>query len=562
MKVYKSDKSSKSSKRKKCFAVIVFLVMLVNVLLSHYLDFKFKDQWRFPLVMVGQDHDRMNDNSVPSNFCVFQPLLPENTLEERLLLESNAWPETPSVPANFYLSKTSSPQTSRFMIPPNDGGRQWHVGEELTVMIQMNDFHGNPKKTGGDFIIARLHNPDLLAGVTGRIVDHLNGSYSAVFPLPWSGRADVEVTLVHPSEAITVLDRLTKDRPDRVQFVSLFSQGEETETAICNVCLRPTEAPICDFTDIKTGEPWFCYKPKKLDCDSRLIHSRTSYRATFGPYGSLFQSDINMKVPIPPSGGASVHVLPKLKGMKSRPEFIQPGYYYNGVWQRLTGTPVHHFNSPFAISLCLQRKMLYLYGDSTVRQWYEYLTRRLQSLQPYNYNSVQKVGPFMSIDYRRSTLVRFRVHGPPLRFSPLPVAELRYIANELDALGGGENTVVIFGIWAHFSTFPIEIYIRRLQSIRGAVIRLLDRAPDTLVVIRTANVRYLTPAVAWTNSDFYSFERDKILRAVFKGVNVRWVDAWDMTLAHYLPHDIHPKPPIIQNMIDVLLSYICPRRIG
>ncbi|XP_053718512.1 NXPE family member 3-like [Synchiropus splendidus] len=567
VKVCITDKSS----CQKCLAVFVFLVLLVSVLLSHYLDFNFKDQWRFPVIMVVQDPDRMQDNSVvqinltaPSNiedFCVFRPLSPENTLEERLLLESTAWPETPSVPANFYLSKTSNPLTSSFIILPKDGGQQWHVGEELTVMIEMKDFHGNPKKTGGDFIIARVHNPDLHAGATGRIVDHLNGSYSAVFPLLWSGRADVEVTLVHPSEAITVLGRLTKERPDRVQFVSLFSQGKETETAICNVCLRPTEAPICDFTDVKTREPWFCYKPKKLDCDSRVIHSRTNFRVTFGPYGGLFQSKINMKVPIPPSGGASVNVLPQIKDMKSRPEFSQPGYYYKGVWQRLSGTPVHHFNSSVSISHCLQNKRLYFYGDSTVRQWYEYLTGRLPNLRPFNFNSVEKVGPFMSIDYRRNTMVSFRVHGPPLRFTPLPVAELRYIANELDALAGGADTVVIFGIWAHFSTFPNEIYIRRLQSIRGAVMRLLNRAPDTVVVIRTANLRYLTPAVAWTNSDFYTFERDKILRAVFKCVNVRWVDAWDMTLAHYLPHAIHPKSPIIKNMIDVLLSYICPRRI-
>lgn len=59
----------------------------------------------------------------------------------------------------------------------------------------MYDFQGLPKKFGGDVLLARLHNPTLGAGVVGQVVDHLNGSYSAVFYLPWEGNAEVEVML-------------------------------------------------------------------------------------------------------------------------------------------------------------------------------------------------------------------------------------------------------------------------------------------------------------------------------------------------------------------------------
>ncbi len=163
----------------------------------------------------------------------------------------------------------------------------------------------------------------------------------------------------------------------------------------------------------------------------------------------------------------------------------------------------------------------------------------------------------MAFDQANDILVTFRCHGPPIRFQSVPTPELRYIANELDGLIGGTNTVVVIGIWSHFSTFPIEIYIRRLQGIRRAVVRLLDRAPGTRVVIRTANPKALALYEAITVSDWFSLQRDKVLRAMFKGLDVRWVDAWEMCLAHQLPHDLHPKPPIIKNMINVLLSYIC-----
>ncbi|XP_056878725.1 NXPE family member 3-like [Takifugu flavidus] len=201
--------------------------------------------------------------------------------------------------------------------------------------------------------------------------------------------------------------------------------------------------------------------------------------------------------------------------------------------------------------------MIHRYGDSTIRQWYEYLVATVPDLKDFNLHSRTQVGPFMALDYTNNIMVTYRCHGPPIRFVDIPVSELRYIANELDGLVGGANTVVVIGIWSHFSTFPHQVYIRRLLSIRGAVERLLDRAPDTLVVIRTANLKELTLYETLTNSDWYSMQRDKLLRAMFRGLDVRLVDAWEMGLAHELPHSLHPQPPIIKNMIDVLLSYIC-----
>lgn len=183
-------------------------------------------------------------------------------------------------------------------------------------------------------------------------------------------------------------------------------------------------------------------------------------------------------------------------------------------------------------------------------------------LKEFNLHNEKQVGPFMALDYANNILVTYRCHGPPIRFANTPTSELHYIANELDGLIGGTNTVVVIGIWSHFSTFPVEVYIRRLQSIRRAVARLLDRAPGTLVVIRTANLKALTLYETLTNSDWYSLQRDKVLRAMFKGLSVHLVDAWAMSLAHHLPHSLHPQPPIIKNMIDVLLSYICPQAGG
>ncbi|XP_014823155.1 PREDICTED: NXPE family member 3-like [Poecilia mexicana] len=162
----------------------------------------------------------------------------------------------------------------------------------------------------------------------------------------------------------------------------------------------------------------------------------------------------------------------------------------------------------------------------------------------------------MALNYAKNILVTFRCHAPPIRFGNLPVSQARYIANELDGLVGGENTAIVIGVWSHFSTFPVEVYIRRLLSIRRAVERLLTRAPGTLVIIRTANPKALSLYETLTNSDWFSIQRDKILRTIFKGVNVRFVDAWEMTLAHYLPHNLHPQRPIITIPLHKLVADI------
>ncbi|XP_028427144.1 NXPE family member 3-like [Perca flavescens] len=275
----------------------------------------------------------------------------------------------------------------------------------------------------------------------------------------------------------------------------------------------------------------------------------------------LFFSGVNLKVYIRASGPANVTVLPKKEGQPEVESSIvkvgPSGYYYQGVWQALGGTTVRQFKAP-AISQCLKGKVVHMHGDSTVRQFFEFLDAALPGLRVFDLHSTRQIGPFVALDYANNILVKFRFHGPPIQSAHVSNSKLRYIANEIDGLIGGTDIVVVFGIWAHFRTYPVQLYIRRLQSIRRAVVRLLDRAPGTVVIIRTGNPRDLSQI----NSDWHSLQCYKVLKTMFKGLNVHLIDAWEMVLAHHLPHNVHPPPPIIENMINVLLSYTCPQMGG
>ncbi|KFP03161.1 NXPE family member 3 [Calypte anna] len=470
--------------------------------------------------------------------------------EQESLLAAIQWPKP--LDSKIAFGQSTDPSHSDFVIVKPSA--LFRVGDELEVLVRMKDFQGKPKQYGGDYLQARIHSPLLKAGATGRVVDCHNGLYKVFFTLLWPGEVKVSVSLVHPSEAIQVLLRLREERPDRVYFKSSFKSGRHSETTECNVCLSG-DLPVCNFTDLYTGEPWFCYKPRKLSCASRISHAKGGYQKGLltQEESLLFQSDVNIKRPILSSGPDSVIVKPKAFTDSSRtdgaedPTVSPSGFYYEDQWRSRTQW-IHHFNQSDDITKCLQGKVIHLFGDSTIRQWFEYLTAFVPDLMEFNLGSPKNVGK----------KIKFPCHGPPIRFSTVFSSELRYIANELDGIVGGRNTVIAITIWSHFSTFPVEVYIRRLRNIRRSIIRLLDRSPKTLIVIRTANVQALGPEVSLFNSDWYSFQLDSVMRKMFSGIAVHFVDAWEMSLAHYLPHNLHPNEVIVKNQIDAFLSYVCP----
>ncbi|XP_067897010.1 NXPE family member 3-like isoform X2 [Heterodontus francisci] len=486
---------------------------------------------------------------------------PEERSEGTFLLKMIEWPKPPN-PAVSY-QKSSDPSHVRFVIL--NFAKTFCVGDQLQVMLQMNDFEGHPKQYGGDYLQARIHTPALKAGSAGTVIDNQNGSYLINFNLSWPGKVEVSVSLVHPSEGVQALQRLREEWPGRVYFKSTFKSGDTSETTVCNLCLPQTK-PLCNFTDLRTGEPWFCYKPEKLPCSARINHMMGGYeqKLLIGEEGHYFQSEVNIKKSILPRGPdyVTVESSPRAgtglgKCIPGKPVLSPSGFYYQDRWVSTT-CKVRHFDTPADVTDCLHGKKVYIFGDSTIRQWFEYLTGFVPGLKTFDLGNTKNTGPHLALDMDNMIKVEYYAHGKPIRIAPISSQDLPFIANKLDDIKGGKSTVIAFTIWCHFNTFPVESYIRRLQNIRRSVLRLLDRSPDTLVVIKTANVQALPRQVSFYNSDWYSYQLDLVLRKMFEGMNVVFVDAWEMTLAHYLPHELHPQRVIIKNEIDVFFSYVCP----
>lgn len=195
-----------------------------------------------------------------------------------------------------------------------------------------------------------------------------------------------------------------------------------------------------------------------------------------------------------------------------------------------------------------------MFGDSTLRAWWEYLVSFVPTLKEISLHVSHQTGPLLATDAEHNYLVHWRAHQKPLRMGRISVKELHYIATELDGLGARKGLVIVITCWSHFATYPIGLYIRRLWHIRNAITQLLERSPDTKILIKSANTGYYALV-----NDWLSFQLDTVMRAMFSKLPVTILDVWQMTSCHRFPENLHPGPIIVKNEVDLMLSFICPQ---
>ncbi|ELV10571.1 Protein FAM55C [Tupaia chinensis] len=395
------------------------------------------------------------------------------------------WPPIPGGAGDILAS--TSPQTSTYHLR-SPAQASYALGSSLEAILVARDHRGRPKTHGGDLFRAQLLGPDLKAGVPGDVWDLENGTYLLSFPLFWAGQAQVQVRLIHSSEAVGVLQRIWREKSATVDFRGYFRGPKGTEeTVICNVDPQSTgtKGPTCQYRDMVSGELWFCAKPPTLPCNFLVGHSSGSYLKVTTPRDEallawnvtdklLPQGISPIQIRTAATGNISLALSPRLP---CRPGLLVPkpsGFYHQDVWHSLACSS-RSFSTVDSILGCLAGHVIHMMGDSTLRQWWEYLRDTVPSLKPVDLHVTYQTGPLMAVDTTRDIVLHWRAHGWPLRSLRTPVASLHSVARELEGLAGGPHTVVVLGLGAHFTTFPPSIFVRRLAGIRAAVTDLVSR---------------------------------------------------------------------------------------
>ncbi|XP_066267067.1 NXPE family member 3-like [Branchiostoma lanceolatum] len=444
--------------------------------------------------------------------------------------------------------------------------REFFVGDRLHVVFRANDERNNTVTNIGDFYRASIISKEPKSGAVGIITDHQNGTYTVMFRLLWEGEVTIRIQLVLPRQTIDVIERISRERPvDLIRFQKRYTVGQHKVDKPCNV--DPVifkNSAVCNYSDPHAGVWWYCEKPANISCNSSGYHSvlkygenllRTGEEKLFGRGSGALKMPISghpSKINVHKAGDVLANRRRCVSGLTT-PQIS--GFYQQGVWNSLV-CKNRRFHKMSEWQQCLQGKTLHCFGDSTIRQWWEHLVRILNLTETHIPEAIPWTGPLRANDLVHNITVNYRIHGPPYRCHWTRTFLIKYVANAIDEIKGGPNDVVGVTMWAHFTSYPVEVYRKRMEAVRAAIERLLHRSPETLVVIKSANTREGGVIIA---GDWHAYKLDRVMREVFRGMKVVLVDAWEMTNAQHWHGDfIHPATDIIVQELEFLCSFVCP----
>ncbi|XP_078507375.1 NXPE family member 1-like [Lissotriton helveticus] len=436
------------------------------------------------------------------------------------------------------------------------------VGDNVTIQIDVFDYLGNRKKYGGDFLRARIYSPDLKAGASGKIVDFHNGTYHVKFILFWEGKVKVSLFVIHSSEAVAALWRGRNTGYNYIDHKVRYTNATHEVEAICSYDLD-TEEEVCNLMEALDEYPFYCIRPAHMFCSS--ITKMTSYytgRSYFTELERPLFAKSRIRAVIPHDlqdlivlkcSNKSEAVKPKCQtGMK--PQW-PGGYFHQDLWYPASCS-LSRFNTQDEVNSCLKGRYLHLIGDSTMVQWYVYLTGLLKDLKDLELYGDGWHRTRLKVDTSRNIQIKFQVHGLPfLYLSFYRCVGDKTLPEQVDHIGGNRNTVLTLTLGAHFRSFPLHVFIVRAISVRKTIQRLLRRSPETKIVLKTENTSK-EPAYFEPMNDFNGYIQHQILNLLLRDLDIGIVDAWDMTVAAAI-NDMHPPPMVIQNEINYFLTYIC-----
>ncbi|XP_069803890.1 NXPE family member 1-like [Dendropsophus ebraccatus] len=456
--------------------------------------------------------------------------------------------------------KTSSAKHSKvFLKYPKDS---YCVGDQLILEVTMYDYLGQRKTYGGDYLRARMSTTELGAASSGKIEDFNNGTYHVHFILFWEGRINVMVFMMHPSEGTSALWTYRNNWHGYVDHQGMFEAPNQKHETECGFDLDKSKE-LCDYKDERDEEHFYCIKPDKLSCDS-LTQVKSWWRHDKSLFTSLEKNlfeKSNVRVEIPKDfdrihvSQCNNSVSPENGKCKTGGKLEYPsGYVMNNVWYP-KGCSTLSYGTLKDLNACFKNKFIFIFGDSTLRQWMYYFQKYIP-LVSFNLYEDNWSRQLLFLDVTNNLKISWKRHSLPFISSSYQSwKEERTIAQEINLIRGDGRTVIVLNIGVHFRAYPIYYFIRRLYNIRRAIERLFLRSPDTKVIIKTENTSPMLINFE-TMSDFHAAVHYVILEIVFKDLNVGFVNGWDMTNA-FDTNEVHPPEKVIGSEVKMLMTYIC-----
>ena len=192
------------------------------------------------------------------------PLLDDILPAGKSVLPSNPW-----IVKNVGSMNITSAKTSSYEIVTGNQEKP-ALGDIIHLKITARDINKRPRTGGEDFWFATLTSNN--ASTSGKVVDYQNGTYSVYFIAGWEGWADINITLVHSSDAVRFLRNVMWNHM-RVEWTGGYGSANGSKAnASCSLALSgdTTWTDMCEYPNSNAlGKAIFiCTKQEGFSCDT------------------------------------------------------------------------------------------------------------------------------------------------------------------------------------------------------------------------------------------------------------------------------------------------------
>lgn len=227
------------------------------------------------------------------------------------------------------------------------------------------------------------------------------------------------------------------------------------------------------------------------------------------------------------------------------------GYWYRGRYHSLVCDNSKWYNVEESL-LCLRNKHLLLLGDSQLRLWIRQIRTTLDipvKVDKFTHAiSMSKPSLNFNVTFQFHPFFRHPAEGFSL------VSDHRYETQILEDMDYSHcNYIVVFGPWAHYALWTPAAYQERLEFLRDGILRFMNTCPDAVVILKG-------PQPTKTTATFFDYVCKTMMdtqREVFRDLNIKYMNTWDMIESAYWYQDPHPPDEIINIQFQQLLSYSC-----
>ncbi|XP_077977732.1 NXPE family member 3-like [Glandiceps talaboti] len=506
-------------------------------------------------VQNTQNHDELSRKNILFPYNVYTPY----AMEWMGVVEELEWADKHikyNLSSSFSIGEGSLGMTSVKMTEVYLHGNKhmYHEGDSIHAVIETFDENGRKRLKGGDMFEAVMENRELQKSTSGRIVDYLNGTYSVYFYAGWHGYAEIGVSLSFTRETLHFLNTVVRPFEQRLLWTNSFRKGNHEEEVTCSIMNEGIWSNKCEYRlPAALGKSvYLCDKPANMDCEdivavkthitllddiANKFNTIANNSAYFESHGGIVGKSIGITIK-EPSRYVNQPSLPPCGADMPIP--VSDGFW-SSYSQYNSLVCLSRQWSVTSVNTCLAGRKFVLFGDSTLGQIHDELKSR------FRYDNVYHV-----------------FHGLKIGPNEMDFWDQHFAVNVLENIADNEcdSTVVLMNLSFHFAAWTVRAYLERLMQLKYALVQFMSRCVDTPVLFKGTNPRengYAAQSIHSANWIF--FDMNRMARRVLGGLGVRFIDVWDMSLAHLSKQVVHMSDEVIEQEIYLMMSYICPNMV-